>query len=69
VAKDELVGTGPSHMGTLMIVEVVVKGGRARSTDYPALLSEMLDGLLSKTEGNWEELSKELGEVPRAEIG
>ena len=52
-----------------MIVEVVVKGGRARSTDYPALLSEMLDGLLSKTEGNWEELSKELGEVPRAEIG
>jgi hypothetical protein len=41
--------------------------GKARSTDYPALLSELLDGLLSMTAGNWEELSKELAEMLKAE--
>jgi hypothetical protein len=41
----------------------------ARSTDYPALLSEVLEGLLSMTESNWEDLGKELAETLRAEIG
>jgi hypothetical protein len=43
--------------------------GKTRSTDYPALLSEVLDGLLSMTEKNWEDLSKELAETLRAEMG
>jgi hypothetical protein len=43
--------------------------GKARSADYPALLSELLDGLLSMTESNWEELSKELAEMLEAEMG
>ena len=45
-----------------------ITSGKARSTDYPALLSDVLDGLLSMTENNWEELSKELAELLRAEI-
>jgi hypothetical protein len=43
--------------------------GKARPTDYPALLSEVLEGLLSMTASNWEDLSKELAEMLRAEIG
>jgi hypothetical protein len=43
--------------------------GKARSTDYPALLSELLDGLLSMTESNWEDLSKELAGMLKVEIG
>jgi hypothetical protein len=39
------------------------------STDYPALLSEVLDGLLSMTQNNWEDLGKELAEVLKAEVG
>jgi hypothetical protein len=42
--------------------------GRARATDYPAVLSEVLDGLLSMTQTNWDELSKELAEVLKAEV-
>jgi len=42
--------------------------GRAASPEYPALLSEVLDGLLSMTGSNWEELSSELAEMLRAEI-
>jgi len=41
----------------------------ARSTDYPALLSEVLEELLSMTESNWEELGKELAEMLKAELG
>jgi hypothetical protein len=43
--------------------------GKARATDYPALLSELLDGLLSMTESNWEDLSKELAGMLKVEIG
>jgi len=43
--------------------------GRARVADYPALLSEVLEGLLSMTESNWEDLSKELAEMLKAEVG
>ena len=43
--------------------------GKAASTDYPALLSEILEGLLSMTAGNWEDLSKELAEMLRGETG
>jgi hypothetical protein len=43
--------------------------GKARSTDYPALLTEVLDGLLSMTESNWEELGRELSDVLKAELG
>jgi hypothetical protein len=43
--------------------------GKARSTDHRALLSEVLDGLLSTTARNWDELSKELAEVLKAEVG
>jgi hypothetical protein len=43
--------------------------GKARPSGYPALLSEVLDGLLSMTEKNWEELSNELAEILRIEIG
>ena len=34
--------------------------GKTESRNYHDLLSEVLDGLLSMTEGNWEDLSKEL---------
>jgi hypothetical protein len=37
--------------------------GKAQPTDYPALLSEVLEGLLSMTESNWEGLSRELAEI------
>jgi hypothetical protein len=43
--------------------------GKAGSSDYPALLSEVLEGLVSMTESNWEELGRELAEMLRAEIG
>jgi hypothetical protein len=39
---------------------------RASSTDYPALLSDVLDGLLELNEENWRERSEELAEVLRA---
>lgn len=35
----------------------------------PGLLSDILDGLLSMTACNWEELSKGLAEMLRAEMG
>jgi hypothetical protein len=38
---------------------------RAQSTDYPALLSDVLDGLLSMTEENWAERCEELTEMLR----
>jgi hypothetical protein len=41
----------------------------ARSTDYPALLSEVLEEFLSMTVNNWEELSEELAQMLRAEVG
>jgi hypothetical protein len=34
--------------------------GKARSADYPALLSEVLDGLLSMAQNKWEDLGREL---------
>jgi hypothetical protein len=43
--------------------------GKAASTDYPELLSDVLDGLLSMTAGNWEDLSRELAEMLRRELG
>jgi len=39
---------------------------KAETTDYPGLLSDVLDGLLSMTEENWQELCGELAEVLRA---
>jgi len=43
--------------------------GKAESTDHPGLLSDLLDGLLSMTAGNWEDLSAELAEMLRAQMG
>ena len=34
--------------------------GKAEATDYPGLLSDVLDGLLSMTEDNWQDLCEEL---------
>jgi molybdenum-dependent DNA-binding transcriptional regulator ModE len=42
---------------------------KTKSQDQPELLSEVLDGLLSMTEGNWESLSKELAEMLERERG
>jgi hypothetical protein len=42
--------------------------GNARARDYPALLSEVLEGLLSMTESNWGGLSAELAEMLKAEV-
>jgi hypothetical protein len=38
---------------------------RAETADYPGLLSDVLDGLLSMTEENWSERCEELAEVLR----
>lgn len=38
---------------------------KASSTNYPALISEVLDQLLSMTEGNWEDTCHELSELLR----
>ena len=43
--------------------------GKAESMDHPGLLSDLLDGLLSMTAGNWEDLSAELAEMLRAQMG
>jgi hypothetical protein len=42
---------------------------RAQSVDYPGLLSDVLDGLLSMTEGNWAERCEELAEMLREVVG
>jgi predicted component of type VI protein secretion system len=41
---------------------------RSKSVDHPALLSDVLDGLLSMTEGNWEDKVEELAEVLRQHV-
>ncbi len=38
---------------------------KAETTDYPGLLSDVLDGLLSMTADNWQELCGELAELLR----
>jgi hypothetical protein len=38
---------------------------KADTTDYPALLSDVLDGLLSMTETNWQDLAEELARLLR----
>jgi hypothetical protein len=38
---------------------------KADSTDYPALLSDMLDALLSMTDENWRQQCEDLLEVVR----
>ena len=38
---------------------------KAETTDYPGLLSDVLDGLLSMTADNWQELCEELAELVR----
>jgi hypothetical protein len=45
-----------------------VMHARAETTDYPGLLSDVLDGLLSMTEENWEERREELKDVLRAVV-
>ena len=42
---------------------------RAETTDYPGLLSDVLDGLLSMTTTNWQELCEELVELVRPAVG
>jgi hypothetical protein len=39
--------------------------GRAETTDYPGLLSDVLDGLLSMNDGNWQDRCEGLVEVLR----
>jgi hypothetical protein len=41
---------------------------KAEITDYPGLLSDVLDGLLSMTETNWQELCEELADLLRPVI-
>jgi len=41
---------------------------RAETVDYPGLLSDVLDGLLSVTEENWEERCNELAELLRPAV-
>jgi hypothetical protein len=41
---------------------------RAESVDYPALLSDVLDGLLSMTEESWAERCAELAEMLRPAV-
>lgn len=38
---------------------------KADTTDYPALLSDVLDGLLSMSDANWQDLAEELSELLR----
>ena len=38
---------------------------KADTTDYPGLLSDVLDGLLSMTEDNWQDLCQELADLLR----
>jgi hypothetical protein len=42
---------------------------RGETTDYPGLLSDVLDGLLSMTTENWQEQSEELAALLRAGAG
>jgi hypothetical protein len=42
--------------------------GQAQATDYPGLLSDILDGLLSMTEDNWQDLCEELATSLRPAI-
>ena len=42
-----------------------VLAGKAPSVDYPALISDVLDGVLSMTEGNWQDKAEELAEMLR----
>jgi hypothetical protein len=41
---------------------------RADAADYPGLLSDVLDGLLSMTGENWEERCEELAELVRGAV-
>ena len=49
---------------TVPLNEAVMQG-KAETTDYPGLLSDVLDGLLSMTDGNWQERCEELAELVR----
>jgi hypothetical protein len=42
---------------------------KAETVDYPGLLSDVLDGLLSVTAHNWQELCDELAELIRPAVG
>jgi len=52
---------------TVPLNEAVLQG-KADTTDYPGLLSDVLDGLLSMTDENWQERCDELAEVLRPVI-
>jgi len=41
---------------------------RADTTDYPGLISDVLDGVLSITKDNWQERSEELAELLRVAL-
>jgi hypothetical protein len=41
---------------------------KAKTTDYPGLLSDVLDGLLSMTDENWQERCEELAEELREAV-
>ncbi len=70
---------GPAYQAMLDLVRWRKKVGRketmplndailhenADTTDYPALLSDVLDGLLSMTQTNWHDLAEELAEALR----
>jgi hypothetical protein len=72
---------GPAYLTLLDLVRwrkaVRVKGTvpfnenmlleKSSSTDYPGLLSDVLDGLLEMTEDNWQERCEELAEMLRAQ--
>jgi hypothetical protein len=53
--------------GTVPFNEAVW-GGQTSSADYGALLSDVLDGLLTMTEGNWEEKREELADLLRPAV-
>ena len=52
---------------TVPLNEAVLQG-KADTTDYPGLLSDVLDGLLSMTDENWQERCDELAKVLRPVI-
>jgi hypothetical protein len=68
---------GPAYQAMLDLVRWPKKVGRketiplndavlhekADTTDYPALLSDVPDGLLSMTETNWQDLAEDLADI------
>ena len=51
--------------GTVPLNEAVL-AGQTSNVDYGGLIADVLDGLLTMTEGNWEDKREELAELLRS---